>query len=246
LEALLPAEPERLPCGLAGQMHDSGLCAGQDLGHMEEQLLRGGHEVFRQMLEKGAQLKAEQAPPLCPVCQNKLSRWKQGHWTRIQTRLGLIWLHRARGCCKRCRKWRFPADALLGLPEEGTQSPAVQEMAALAVSKMPAPEARQVAERLAGVNISAATLARQALQQGRRAEQKRKEMDEQMSRAQGRTQQDHDLQLKLALEPYLPWSLNWTLGTFGSETPGATARPCVRKERNHPAGIGPAAEPVFV
>jgi hypothetical protein len=84
LETLLPAEPERLLCGLAGQMHDSALCADQDLGHMEEQLLRGGHEVFRQMLEKGAQLKADQAPPLCPVCQNKLSRWKQGHRTSIQ------------------------------------------------------------------------------------------------------------------------------------------------------------------
>src|ERR1700679_328548 len=83
LEALLPAEPERLLCRLAGPMHDSALCADQDLGHMEEHLLRGGHEVFRQMLEKGAQLKADQAPPLCPACQNKLSRWKAGHGTSI-------------------------------------------------------------------------------------------------------------------------------------------------------------------
>ena len=202
LESLLPAEPKRLLCGLAGQMQDSARCAGQDLGHMEEQLLRGGHEVFRQMLEKGAQLKADQAPPLCPVCQNKLSHWKQGHWTSIQTRFGPIRLQRARGYCKRCRKWRFPADALLGLPEEGTQSPAVQEMAALTVSKMPAPEAEQVVERLAGVKISAATLARQARQQGQRAEQKREEMDGQMSQPEGRAQQDNDLQLKLALEPF--------------------------------------------
>src|SRR6266403_4537502 len=36
LEALLPAQPKRLLCGLAGQMHDSALCADQDLGHMEE------------------------------------------------------------------------------------------------------------------------------------------------------------------------------------------------------------------
>jgi hypothetical protein len=161
-ETLLPAESERLLRGLAGQMHGSAFCADQDLGHMEEQLLRGGHEVFRQMLEKGAQLKADQAPPVCPVCQNKLSRWKQGHRTSIQTRFGTIRVLRARGYCKRCRKWRFPADGLLGLPEEGTQSPAVQEMAALTVSKMPAPEAEQVVERLTGVKISAATLARQA------------------------------------------------------------------------------------
>jgi hypothetical protein len=202
LEALLPGESERLLCGLAGQIHDSALCADQDLGHMEERLLRGGHEMFRQMLEKGAQLKAEQAPPVCPVCQNKLSRWKQGHWTSIQTRFGAIRIQRARGYCKRCRKWRFPADAALGLPEEGTQSPAVQEMAALTVSKMPAPEAQHVMERLAGVKISAATLGRQAQQQGQRAQQKREQLDRQMSQPEGRAQQDVDLQLKLPLEPF--------------------------------------------
>jgi Uncharacterised protein family (UPF0236) len=201
-ETLLPAQPEQLLCGLAGQLHDSALCAGEHLGHMEEDLLRGGHELFRQMLEKGAQLKADQAPPLCPVCQNKLSRWKPGHGTSIQTRFGVIYVQRARGYCTRCRKWRFPADTVLGLPEEGTQSPSVQEMAALTVSKMPAPEAEQVVERLAGIKISAATLARQAKQQGQRAEQKRQEMDQQMSRPEGRTQQAKDLQLQLALEPF--------------------------------------------
>ncbi|HEX3719244.1 MAG TPA: hypothetical protein VH595_14905, partial [Verrucomicrobiae bacterium] len=72
-EALLPAQPERLLGGLAGQMHNSALCA-------------------------------DQAPPTCPVCQNKLSRWKQGHWTSIQTRFGAIRLQRARGYCKRRRK----------------------------------------------------------------------------------------------------------------------------------------------
>lgn len=201
-EALLPADCERLLAGLAIQVRSSAVCADQDLGHLEEHLLRGGHELFRQMLEKGAQLKADQAPPLCPVCQNKLSRWKAGHGTSIQTRFGPIRIQRARGYCKRCRKWRFPADALLGLPPEGTQSPAVQEMAALTVSKMPAPEAEQVVERLAGVKISAATLARQARQQGQRAEQKRKELDGQMNQSEGRVQQDDDLQLKLALEPF--------------------------------------------
>jgi hypothetical protein len=202
LETLLAAQSERLLCDLAAQMRDSALCADQDLGHMEERLLRGGHEVFRQMLEKSAQCKAEQAPPVCPVCQNKLSRWKQGHWTSIQTRFGAIRIQRARGYCKRCRKWRYPADAALGLPEEGTQSPAVQEMAALTVSKMPAPEAQQVIERLAGVKISAATLGRQAQQQGQRAQQKREQLDRQMSQPEGRAQQDVDLQLKLPLEPF--------------------------------------------
>ena len=202
MEALLPADHERWLGGLAGPMQGSALCADQDWGQLEEPGLRGGHEILRPRLEKGAQLKADQAPPVCPVCQNQLSRWKPGHGTSLQTRFGTIRIQRARGYGKRCRQWRFPADALLGLPAEGTQSPAVQEMAALTVSKMPAPEAQQVVERLAGVTISAATLARQARQSGQRAEQRRKSLDEQMSRPEGRTQQDRDLQLKLALDPF--------------------------------------------
>jgi len=40
-----------------------------------------GHEVFRQMLEKAAQQKADAASPQCPHCQNKLSRLSAGHFT---------------------------------------------------------------------------------------------------------------------------------------------------------------------
>ena len=200
--ALLPAQPETLLLGLAGRVRASVCAADQNLGHLEEELLRGGHEVFRQMLEKAAQQKADAAPPLCPQCQNKLSRLSAGHGTTIATRFGPIRVQRGRGYCRRCRKWRFAADALLGLPAQGTQSPAVQEMAALTVSKMPATEAEQVVERLAGVKISAATLGRAARQQGERAQQQREELDQQMGTPQGRAQQDRDLQLQLPLEPF--------------------------------------------
>ncbi len=106
------------------------------------------------------------------------------------------------GHCRRCKKWRFPADALLGLPDQGTQSPGVQEIAALVVSKMPAPEAEQVVERLTGVKISAGTLARAARVQGQRAQEKRQHLDGQMSTPAGRPQQDRDLQLQLPLDPF--------------------------------------------
>ena len=201
-EALLPAARESLLLGLAGQLHRSLGAADQNLGHLEEQLLRGGHALFRQMLEKAAQQKADVAPPLCPHCQNKLSRLTDGHWTTIQTRFGSIRVQRARGYCKRCRKWRFPADTLLGLPEEGTQSPAVQEIAALTVSQMPAAQAEHLVERLTGLKISAATLGRQAQQQGQRAQEQRAQLDQQMSTPAGRAQQDGDLQLQLALHPF--------------------------------------------
>jgi hypothetical protein len=202
LENFLPPQREELLRGLAGQLQDSARAADQNLGHLEEQLLRGGHELFRQMLEKAAQQKAAAAPPLCPHCQNRLRQLTQGHGTTIQTRYGDIRVERARGHCRRCKQWRFPADALLGLPEQGTQSPAVQEIAALVVSKMPAPEAEQVVERLTGVPLSAATLARAARVQGQRAQEKRRTLDAQMSTPEGRQQQDRDLQLQLPLDPF--------------------------------------------
>jgi hypothetical protein len=123
-ENLLPPGREALLQGLGRQLHQSLCAADQNLGHLEEQLLRGGQELFRQRLEKAAQQKADGAPPLCPHCQNKLSRVTTGHGTTIQSRFGPLRIQRARGWCRRCRKWRFPADASLGLPDSGTQSPA--------------------------------------------------------------------------------------------------------------------------
>jgi hypothetical protein len=202
LETLLPPDRESLLRQLAGQLQHSLRAADQNLGHLEEQLLRGGHELFRQVLEKAAQQKAGAAPPQCPHCQRPLSGVSEGHRTTIQTRFGPIRIERARGYCKRCRKWRFPADALLGLPEAGTQSPAVQEIAALTVSQMPAAQAEHLVERLAGIKISAATLGRQARQQGERAQEKRAQLDQQMNTPAGRAQQDRDLQLQLALKPF--------------------------------------------
>lgn len=200
LATLLPAQAEDLLRAVAGRVRDSVCAADQNLGHLEEELLRGSHEVFRQMLEKAAQQKADATSPLDPRCQNNLSRLSEGHFTTIQTRFGPIRMQRLRGYCRRCRKWRFAADAVLGLPEEGTQSPAVQEMAAMTVSKMPATEAEQVVERLAGIKISAATLGRAARQQGQRAQQQYEQLDKKMSTPECLTQQDRDLQLQPPLE----------------------------------------------
>ena len=58
-------------------------------------------------------------------------------------------------------------------------------MAALAASKLPVAEASAVIERLAGVKLPRATLDREARRQGRRAESKRQEMDEQTSQGAG-------------------------------------------------------------
>ncbi|HWG88057.1 MAG TPA: hypothetical protein VN679_09775, partial [Candidatus Acidoferrales bacterium] len=61
----------------------------------------------------------------------------------------------------------------------------MQEMAALLASKMPVSEASAVLEHLTGVKLPPATLDREARRQGKRAERKRKELDEQMSKGCG-------------------------------------------------------------
>ena len=58
-------------------------------------------------------------------------------------------------------------------------------MAALVASKLPVGEASAVLERLTGVKLPRATLDREARRQGRKAQDKRQQMDEQMSQGSG-------------------------------------------------------------
>jgi hypothetical protein len=169
---------ERLQAGLGRSIQASD----QTLGHLEEEILRQTRGLERSLLEEAAQKKADQAPPLCPVCKSKLSRVTHGHERSYETRFGTVTIRRLRGWCRRCKCWRFPADHLLGLAETGSCSPGVQEMAALVASKMPVGEASAVLERLTGVKLPRATLDREARRQGKRAEDKRQERDEQLGR----------------------------------------------------------------
>ena len=88
LESFLPARRESPLRGLAGRLLAATRAAGQNLGHLEEALLRAGHELFRQRLETAAQEKAAAAPPRCPHGQHKLRRLTDGHGTTVQTRWG--------------------------------------------------------------------------------------------------------------------------------------------------------------
>jgi hypothetical protein len=189
---------ERLTAGLSRIIQASD----QTLGHMEEEILQRTRDLERVALEEAAQKKADKSPPVCPVCGGKLSRRTHGHERSYQTRFGVVTIRRARGWCRPCKCWRFPADHLLGLAETGGCSPGVQEMAALAVSKLPVAQASAVVERLTGVKLPRATLDREARRQGRRAERQRQEMDAQMSRGAGRGQVVPELRLAGAVEPF--------------------------------------------
>jgi len=174
----------RLTAGLTRSLQASD----QNLGHMEEEILHSTQALERKLLEEVAQKKADQSPPVCPVCGHQLSRCTRDHPRTFQSRFGPVTVKRLRGWCRRCRAWRFPADHALGLSETGGASPSVQEMAALTVSKMPVKEASAVIERLTGVKLPPATLDREARRQGQRADQKRIQLDEQMRTAQGAAQ----------------------------------------------------------
>jgi hypothetical protein len=174
----------RLTAGLTRSVQASD----QTLGHLEEEILHQTRGLERRLLEEAAQKKADQTPPRCPLCGHPLTRRTRAHERTYQTRFGPVTIRRLRGWCRRCRAWRFPADQALGLSDTGSASPAVQEMAALTVSKMPVQEASAVIERLTGVKLPPATLDREARRQGQRAERKRTELDAQMRTAQGAAQ----------------------------------------------------------
>jgi hypothetical protein len=189
---------ERLQAGLVRVINAND----QNMGHLEEEILQKTQELQRVALEEASQKKADLTPPVCPVCKNKLGRLTEGYERSYLTRFGEVTIRRARGWCRKCQSWRFPADHALGLSEAGSSSPGVQEMAALAVSKLPVAEASAVIERLTGVKLSRATLDREARRQGKKAENKRQNLDEQMRQGAGAEQRVKDLRLKKPTEPF--------------------------------------------
>jgi hypothetical protein len=184
----------RAACGLEHSIQRFTLAGDHNLGHLETQAAHDVQHLLREATQRGAQAKADATPPLCPVCQKELARLSDGHSRTFDTRFGSITVKRARGYCKRCRKWRTPADAALGLEETAGYSPAVQEVAALLASKMPVEDASLVLEHLTGIKLPRATLDREARRQGERAQRLRTQMDQQAA--------TDKKQLELTLEPY--------------------------------------------
>jgi hypothetical protein len=187
----------RLAEGLEQSVKQLIVGGDQNLGDMELEIERQSREFQRAATEKAAQAKADVTPPVCPVCQKPLSRVSAGHERTFEGRFGDIRIERQRGYCKRCKKWRFPADHALGLEETAGYSPRVQEMAALLASKMPIEEASAVMEHLTGVKMPRATLDREAKRQGERARRLRDQMDEQACQGLAKA-----VQPEMVLEPY--------------------------------------------
>ena len=189
---------QRLQAGLTRSVQASD----HTMGHLEETILRQTRPLEQKLLEEATQKKADQTPPLCPVCGRKLTRRTHDHKRTYQSRFGPVTIRRTRGWCRRCQAWCFPADHALGLADTGGDSPGVQEMAALTVSKLPVEQAAAVIERLTGVKLPRATLDREARRQGQRAERLREKLDQEMQTPEGRRQQVSDLQRQPAPQPF--------------------------------------------
>src|SRR5882724_604851 len=193
----LAVQAARLADTLEQDVREFLMVGNQTLGDIEVQIEQQSRELLRGAAEKAAQKKADVTPPVCPVCHQALSRLTGDHRRSFECRFGTIGIGRSRGYCKRCRKWRFAADAALGLEEMAGYSPRVQEMAALLASKMPVSEASAVLEHLTGVKLPRATLDREARRQGERARQVRRRADGQAS-----SRSPKPVQGELVLEPY--------------------------------------------
>src|SRR5205085_10523271 len=73
---------ERLQAGLGRVIN----ARDQNMGHLEEEILQRTRELQRAVLEEGSQKKADLTPPVCPICQNKLSRVTEGYACSYETR----------------------------------------------------------------------------------------------------------------------------------------------------------------
>jgi hypothetical protein len=190
----LAVQAARAACALEQTVERFVRASDQNLGHLEVQAAQDVQGLLRHATERAAQAKADATPPVCPVCGQPLTRLSADHDRTFDTRFGSITVQRTRGYCKRCRKWRTPADAALGLEDTAGYSPGVQAMAALLASKMPVQDASLVLEHLTGVKLPRATLDREARRQGQRAQRLRTQLDQQAALERK--------QLELTLEPY--------------------------------------------
>lgn len=156
--------------------HDFQASEEQSLGHLEEAMKKSVGNFLAEATRLAAQQKADQTPPKCPVCARKLTRRRPTERT-VQTLFGESKLTRTQGWCAKCKAWFCPGDEALGV--ESGYSPGVQEAAALLASKMPLSEASAVMERLTGRKLPATTLDRVAKRAAQKAQEKRKQSDEQ-------------------------------------------------------------------
>src|ERR1035437_8202269 len=107
----LPDWIGRLQAGLTACIRASG----ENLGHLEEQVLKQTRELSRRVLEEAAQVKADATPPRCARCGGPLTRLTRGHARTFESRFGPVTIRRARGWCRRWARSGVPGEAPRGV-----------------------------------------------------------------------------------------------------------------------------------
>jgi hypothetical protein len=148
----------------------------QGLGFIEEQVRQATLQLQRLLVQRAMQDKANAADEKCPDCGGPLHHKKRRVPRWVDAYCGKVKLRRTHGWCPHCQQWVFPADRVLGLRDDSTASPLVQEMCALLVSKMPAEQAEALCLRVTGRALSRSTLAREAQRQGASAQEVRQRL----------------------------------------------------------------------
>lgn len=138
----------------------------QNLGFIEENIRQSALQLQCLLVQRAMQNKADAVDEKCPDCQHPLCNKKRRVEKMVDAYCGKVKLRRTHGWCPDCEKWSFPADRVLGLRDDSSASPLVQELCALLVSKMPAEQAEALSLRVTGRSLSRSTLARQAQHQG--------------------------------------------------------------------------------
>ena len=113
----------------------------QGLGFIEEHVRQATLQLQRLLVQKAMQDKADTVDEECPDCHGRLGHKKRRVPRWVDAYCGKVKLLRTHGWCPHCQQWVFPADRMLGLRDDSTASPLVQEICALLVSKMPAEQA---------------------------------------------------------------------------------------------------------
>jgi len=150
----------------------------QGLGFIEEHIRQATLHLQCLLVQQVMQKKANSVDETCPDCHHGLCDKKRRVPRSIDAYCGKVQLRRTHGWCPRCECWVFPADRVLGLREDSTASPLVQEMCALLVSKMPAEQAEALSLRVTGRRFSRSTLGREARRQGDNAIELRQQLVE--------------------------------------------------------------------
>jgi len=148
----------------------------QGLGFIEEHVRQATLELQRFLVQKAMQEKADSVEEHCPDCHQGLCHKTRRVARTVDAYCGKVRLCRTHGWRPRCEKWVFPADRVLGLRDDSTASPLVQEMCALLVSKRPAEQAAAISLRVTGRALSRSTPGRETQRQGDNAIQVRQRL----------------------------------------------------------------------